>query len=190
MSEKLTPNLSSETIIQQTECWLRSFIIQYNICPFAEKVFLKQQIDICVIDEVDWENCLLALIDQIMVLEATDEIETALLVYPVAVDNFDKYLEFLAIANQLIEDQEHTGKYLLASFHPDYCFEGEDENDASNYTNRSPWPMIHIIRHSSIEKGLQYYKNPEQIPENNIKLTREIGTEFLRKLRARCMRPE
>ena len=178
---------SAQTIIKQTQSWVNCFIIHYNICPFAEKVVSDQRIEYRVVDQPDMEDCLLALIEQIIILDGNDETETALLIFPNAVENFDRYLEFLAIANQLIEDQGYSDQFQLASFHPEYCFEGDDQDDAANFTNRAPWPMIHIIRQSSIEKGLKFYENPEQIPVRNIKLTRELGFDFLSELRARCM---
>jgi len=180
----------ADTIIQQTKNWVNDFIIEYDICPFAEHVVEKQRIDYYVIDELNLENCLLQTIEQLINLDNSEDIETALLIFPEAVENFDDYLEFLAIANQLLEDQGFANDYQLASFHPDYCFEGEDKNDAANFTNRAPWPMLHLIRQSSIEQGLKFYKHPEQIPVRNIKLTRELGYEFLSELRQRCMRVE
>ncbi len=179
--------LSENVIIQQTECWINNFIIKYNICPFAEHVVVANLIAYHVIYEEDIEDCLMLLIQHLSDLRKNDKIETALLIFPASVEDFDHYLEFLAIANQLIEDQDYSDDFQLASFHPDYCFEGEDMEDPANFTNRAPWPMLHLIRQSSIEHGLKYYKNPEQIPINNIKLTRELGADFLTKLRNRCL---
>ena len=89
--------------------------------------------------------------------------------------HFDNYLDLLDIANQLLEDLHYAGTYQLASFHPDYRFAGSAENDASNFSNRSPYPMLHVIRESSLEKAIANYPNVEQVPENNIKKLREIG---------------
>ena len=88
----------------------------------------------------------------------------------------------IATAAKLFVDQGYEGVYQLASFHPDYCFAGEDENDPANYTNRSPYPMLHIIREASIEQALKSYPNPELIPERNIELTRKLGLEKIRTL--------
>lgn len=189
MQNKLK-NLTANNIIQQTENWVNEFIIKYNICPFAEHVVTKQLIEYCVIKDTSIEDCLLQMIEQLLKLDSSKNTETALLIFPYSVDDFDSYLEFLAIANQLIEDQGLSDDYQLASFHPDYCFAGEDKIDAANFTNRSPWPMLHLIRQSSIEQGLKFYQHPEQIPIRNIKLTRELGYEFLSALRERCMRIE
>ncbi len=182
--------LDKEAIIQQTERWIKSFIIHYNICPFAEKVVIEKKIEYKVIPDSDVATCLEALIDEIIRLDSSTEIETTLLIFPEVATEFDDYLEFLDIANQLIEDQGLDDDFQIASFHPGYCFHGEAKNDAANFTNRSPWPMLHIIRQSSIEKALQFYKNPELIPEHNIKLTRDLGYELLSQLREQCMRPE
>ncbi|PCJ48666.1 MAG: hypothetical protein COA74_08125 [Gammaproteobacteria bacterium] len=178
---------TAKQIIIQTENWINRFIISHNICPFAEQVVVTNRIEISVIDNKKIEDCLIQLIEKLVKLAANDSIETALLIFPEAVKDFDDYLEFLAIANQLIEDQGFTQEFQLASFHPDYCFEGEEKNDPANFTNRSPWPMLHLIRQSSIDKGLKFYEHPEQIPDNNIKLTRELGYEFLKELRQQCM---
>jgi len=181
-------NQSSSTIIKQTEKWIDSFIIHYNICPFAKQVVDNQRIDYQVVSNPEIEDCLIYLIEYLIKLDTDKNFETALLIFPESVGDFDGYLEFLAIANQLIEDQGFDQDFQLASFHPDYCFEGEDEDDPANFTNRAPWPMLHLIRQASIEKGLAFYPNPQQIPKDNIKLTRELGFEFLQKLRESCMR--
>lgn len=189
-NETVRASLSADGInlvIEQTKCWVNKFIIHYDICPFAENVVSNNSIDYQVIAETEMEDCLLAMMEHLIQLDQSNEIETALLIFPKAVKDFDDYLEFLAIANQLIEDQGFDVDFQLASFHPDYCFEGDDPTDAANFTNRSPWPMLHLIRQSSIEKGLKFYKNPELIPEQNIKLTRELGADFLAKLREQCL---
>lgn len=178
---------TSTSPIEQTKNWVNSFIIEYDICPFAEKVVTDQRIEYYVINDSNIEDCLIKLIEYLFKLQTNDKIETALLIFPEAVADFDDYLEFLAIANQLLEEQGFADDFQLASFHPDYCFEGEDSQDAANFTNRAPWPMLHLIRQSSIETGLKFYDNPEQIPVRNIKLTRELGYQFLNQLRNRCM---
>jgi hypothetical protein len=86
-----------------------------------------------------------------------------------------------------MEQEGYEGTYQLASFHPDYCFEGEDKNDAANYTNRSVYPMLHLLREDSITKALALYKNPELIPEHNIQLAREKGLLYMQMLRAACL---
>lgn len=119
-------------------------------------------------------------------MDNNDNIETSLLIFPESLKDFDDYLDFLEIANALMHKQGYEGIYQLASFHPHYYFEGADENDAANYTNRSPYPMLHILREASLERALLNYPDPENIPGRNIKLTRELGLDVMQKLLADC----
>ena len=107
--------------------------------------------------------------------------ETSLLIYPDTFQSFDSYLDFLDYSNSLLDDLNYTGIYQIASFHPEYRFEGSTEDDASNFTNRSPYPMLHLIRETDLEKAIASYPNIEQVPENNIKKLRGIGYEKMKK---------
>ena len=89
----------------------------------------------------------------------------------------------------MLIEQDYEGIYQLASFHPEYCFAGEDETDAANYTNRSPYPMLHLIREASLEKALQNYPDAELIPERNIALARSKGLAEMKHLLERCLQP-
>ncbi len=154
-------------------------MIGLNLCPFASQPFQNNSIEYTVSSGNSTEQHLQQLADCFTRLDArinnSADIETSLLIYPEAYQKFDNYLELLDYANQLLEDLNYTGIYQIASFHPDYRFEGSAENDASNFSNRSPYPMLHLIRESSLEKAIVNYPNIEQIPENNIKKLREIG---------------
>jgi hypothetical protein len=110
------------------------------------------------------------------------DIQTTILVFPSGFDNFEEYLDMLGLANLLIFQGGYGGIYQLASFHPNYCFDGEAENDPANYTNRSPYPLLHILRESSVEAALKLYPQPERIPEHNIAKARKLGAEFLQAL--------
>jgi hypothetical protein len=173
-------------VITATQKWLNTFIIPHNICPFAKKVVDEQKIRFTVQTANTIESALFALIAECELLDNQIEIETSLLIYPELFSDFDAYLDFLEIANDLLIEQGYEGVYQLASFHPHYCFDGVTENDASNYTNRSPYAMLHLIREQSIEQVLQYYVNPEAIPERNIALTRTFGLSVLQQLLADC----
>lgn len=173
-------------IKQQTETWLKTVIIHYNICPFARAVVEKNTVHYYVDESVIMEENLQTLIEEAQRLDNDVEIETTLLIYAHAFAGFDEFLDYLELANQLLSLQGYDGLYQLASFHPHYCFEGSDETDAANYTNRSPYPMLHLIREASIEKALEFYPNPENIPTRNIKLTRELGLEKMQALLAAC----
>ena len=174
--------MDQQQIINTTQNWLTAFIIGYNICPFARHVHEAGSIRYRVLDSGKTERSLVELVAECRHLDAEPATETTLLILAKGYAQFDDFLDLTAMAEQLLEDQGYEGVYQLASFHPDYCFAGEDENDPANYTNRSPYPMLHIIREASIEQALKTYPTPELIPERNIKLTRKLGLEKIQAL--------
>ena len=179
---------SEQHIIQQTKNWVKDIVIGLNLCPFASRPFNDNTIEYTVALKHDdnplIEQHLYQLADCFNKLDETADIETSLLIFPEGYSDFDKYLDLLDIANQLLVDLNYSGIYQLASFHPDYRFEGSAEDDASNFTNRSPYPMLHLIREASLEQALANYPGIEQVPEDNIKKLREIGyQEMLAKLK-------
>jgi len=173
---------SNKTVISRTKNWLSTFIIQHNICPFAKREFERNSIHYEVVASHQLEEQLQALIQACRQLDANSDIETSLLIYPDGLINFDDYLDFLALANALMHKQGYEGVYQLASFHPDYCFEGAEQEDASNFTNRSPYPMLHLIREASLEKVLANFTDPENIPLRNIEYLRQLGVEKIKEL--------
>jgi hypothetical protein len=191
---------SNSEITSHTKKWLSRFIIEHNICPFAKREFDKSDKDgngggihYEVVVSETLENQLQELIYSCEQLdresdveEGEEGLETSLLILPNGLSDFDDYLDFLDLANELMHKQGYEGVYQLASFHPDYCFDGVDADDASNYTNRSPYPMLHLIREASIEKVLAHYPNPEGIPVRNIEYTRDMGVKSLELLLANC----
>lgn len=174
--------MDKKLIIKRTEHWFSSFIIKFNICPFAKREYDRKSIHFSVNNATDIEQCLEILFKECLRLDSHPDIETTLVIYPNNFTQFEDYLDFVSIAEALLEEQNYQGTYQLASFHPDYCFEGEPSSDPANYTNRSPYPMLHLIRESSIERALKSYPDPEQIPEKNIKLTRSMGLAKLHAL--------
>jgi hypothetical protein len=176
---------SNQAVIQQTKNWVEEIVIGLNLCPFASQPFHNDAIEYTVNSGDSTEQHLQQLAYCFARLDARSntkaDIETSLLIYPDAYQTFDSYLDLLDIANQLLKDLHYTGIYQLASFHPDYRFAGSLENDASNFSNRSPHPMLHVIRESSLEKAISSYPNIEQVPENNIKNLRAIGYQEMQK---------
>lgn len=183
--------MTHQHIINSTQKWVSSFIIDLNICPFARREQQRNSIRYQVAPTERLENVLELLIAECAYLEVHPETETTLLILPAGFSDFDDYLDMLAIAEQLLIEQGYEGIYQLASFHPDYRFEmaseTENENDPANYTNRSPYPMLHIIREASIERAIANYPDPENIPARNIKLTRELGLQKLKAILAACI---
>ena len=176
----------SEAIISQIRCWVKSVIIDLNFCPFARRVYEDDAIHYRSVAESALPACLHALVDECIALDKQDRFETSLLIFPQAFSRFDDFLDFIELANALLIDHGYEGVYQLAHFHPHYCFADVAEDDASNYTNRSPWPMLHLIREASLEQALQSFPDPENIPERNIKLAREKGSKTLQALLDAC----
>jgi hypothetical protein len=172
--------------IEATRTWLKTVIVGYNICPFAKRELDKNSVNFAVEFSTDWEQCLLNLIMECEKLDHQPDIETSLLIYAGAFADFDDYLDFIGLAEALLIAQGYEGIYQLASFHPDYCFEDATPDDPANYTNRSPYPMLHLLRESSIEQALAHYPDPENIPQRNISLTRAEGLAKMKALLAAC----
>ncbi len=179
--------MSQNPVISAARQWIESFIIPFNICPFAKREFQNDRIRYQCLSGQNLDDHLFNLITECRYLDQHPETETTLLIYPDAFAAFDDFLDFLSLAEQLLYQQGFEGIYQLASFHPLYCFEGSDDNDPANYTNRSPYPMLHLIREASIEKALKHYPHdPASIPENNIQLLRKMGLTKLMALLAHC----
>jgi hypothetical protein len=180
-------NTSAEKVIEKTKSWIIKVIVANNFCPFAAKEMKQNSINYNVVSENETAACLQELINTCELLDRNNTIETSFIIFPNAFKNFDDYLDVLEIAEELLVAQGYEGIYQLASFHPQYCFEGVVEDDAANYTNRSIYPMFHLLREASIEKALAHYPNPEKIPETNIDFARKKGLAYMQLLRESCL---
>ena len=180
-------NLINQIVVNQTYCWVKSVIIKHNFCPFARRELERNSIRYCVNRDTELEPALQAVIDECICLDDNKDTETTLLIFSEGFSDFDDYLDLVELAQDLLADQGYEGIYQLASFHPNYCFEGAEQDDVANYTNRSPYPMMHLIREASMEKALESYPEPEKIPERNVEYARELGMEEMqRQLEACC----
>lgn len=166
---------TAQTVIQHTKNWIDEVVIGLNLCPFASRPFNEDRIDYIVAQSDQTEQHLQQLADCFTRLDKQSNIETILLILPQSYEVFDDYLELLHLSNLLLEELNYSGHYQLASFHPNYQFEASEVNDASNFTNRSPYPMLHLLREGSIEKAIRSYENIDEVPQNNIKKLRKIG---------------
>lgn len=172
--------------IHHTQKWLETVVIAHNFCPFANRELIKQSIRFEVIDSQDIETCLEALILACENLDEHITIETTLLIIPNGFADFEAYLDLVDIAERLLEARRYEGTYQLASFHPNYCFIDASPDDPANYTNRSPYPMLHLLREATIERSLKNIDDPESIPLNNIERARSIGLDALQKQLENC----
>ncbi len=178
--------MTDSAVIAQTTQWINSVVIGCNFCPFAAKAVLRKSIRYVVLQETTLESALEALVDELNFLDRTEDIETTLLIFPKHFPDFEDYLDLVELAENLSIEQGYEGVYQIASFHPDYCFEGAEADDPANYTNRSPYPMLHLLREDSISKALDHYIDPEGIPERNIAFAQEKGLRYMQLLRAAC----
>lgn len=170
--------MSTQTqYIESVKYWLEKSIIGYNFCPFAKREFDNNKIHYEVVDDANTAEQLHALVNEFQRLDKEPEIETTLVIFPIGLESYFTYLDFLEVAQELLCDEGYEGIYQLASFHPDYCFADVKQDDPSNYTNRSPQPVVHIIREQSLEKVLQKHPDPASIPERNIQVATEKGKQ-------------
>lgn len=169
---------------RKTLGWVRDFVVGLNLCPFARPLLGSNVLRVKVCEATDDKGVAGALVDEIEIIQKASESEvaTTLVVFPNALQRFDAYLAFLDGAQQLLEEMDLLGVLQLASFHPDYQFAGEPIEAASHFTNRAPFPMIHLLREDMVTRALEAYPNPEQIPERNIQKLEDLGRERLQQM--------
>jgi hypothetical protein len=176
-------NVNKEVYILKTRRWLANFVIGYNLCPFAKLPFQTDKIRYKVYEGDNLEQLALDLTDEILLLKSVpaSEIETTLIIHPNVLNDFYDYNDFLEITDNILLQTGMTGELQIASFHPDYQFAETAHEDAENFTNRSPFPMLHLLREASVEKATTFYPDVEGIPERNIEKMRELGAKGLLK---------
>ena len=149
----------SQQIIDQTKNWITKVVIGCNFCPFAAKVIKQQTVFYKVETATAIEDCLETFLQEVTRLNNDSSIETAFLIFPNTFERFDDYLDLVSMAEKLLKQKGYNGIYQLASFHPLYRFADSDVDDAANYTNRSLYPMLHLLRESSIDNALETFRS-------------------------------
>ena len=177
---------NAEKLIAQTKKWITDVVVGCNFCPFAGRELQQNSIHYEVSSSTDLPAILEAFLLECERLN-TQPVETSLLILPAAVPGFNGYLQLVALAEKLLKKYKYEGVYQVAGFHPLYAFSGAPAGDAANYTNRSPYPMLHLLREASVEKALKQYPHPEQIPARNIAFAREKGAAYFQLLRSYCL---
>lgn len=180
-------SFSDDTIVEHTEAWIRQVVVGCNFCPFAAKALLQKSVRYRVVRGPEAPGIMGLLAEELQHLDEQPGVETTFIILPENFLDFEAYLELAEAAGELIVNEDYEGVYQVASFHPLYCFDGEPASDPANYTNRSPYPMLHLLREASIEKALAHYKDPEGIPERNIDFARKKGLAYMEALRAACL---
>jgi len=179
--------LKSEKTVSSTKQWVNSVVVGLNLCPFAKRELALQRARFAVTEARTETELLEALEAELDLLGRDAAIETTLLIHPRVLQDFHDYNQFLSLADGLLTQMHLEGIFQIASFHPDYRFAGTDVDDAENYSNRSPLPMLHILREESVEKAIAAYADVEQIPVRNIELLNSIGSKKLKALLIACV---
>ncbi len=176
--------LAQETIIAATQTWVEKAVIGLNLCPFAKAVQVKNQIRYALSCAQTTEALLSDFINELQHLTAADpaKLDTTLLIHPLVLTDFLDYNDFLDVADTVIDELGLTGQIQVASFHPHYQFAGSGPDDIENYTNRSPYPCLHLLREASIERAVAAFPDAGQIYDKNIETLRRIGPEGWRLL--------
>lgn len=171
------PAESHDAVIAATRHWLTEAVIGLNLCPFAKAVHVKDQIRYAVSEAVNMEDVLTDLEVELQTLVAADPdtVDTTLLILPHALGDFLDYNDCLFFADRMIRQLRLEGSVQIASFHPAYQFEDSEPDDIENYTNRAPYPILHLLREDSIERAVSAFPDAEDIYERNQETLRRIG---------------
>jgi hypothetical protein len=177
-----------DTVIAETRAWVRRAVIGLNLCPFARAVDVKDRMRYIVSDRADPAVILEQMLVEFGQLAATpvEEIETTLLILTAAFADFLDFNDFLEQAERRLRRAGLEGEFQIASFHPAYQFAGTEADDIGNATNRSPWPTLHLLRESSIDRAVASMENPDSIYEANIETMQRLGKEGWAALREQC----
>ena len=166
-----------EQVLEKTRHWLEAAVIGLNLCPFAKAVYVKNQVRLVVSKARHADDLLEELDRELDLLVATpaSEIDTTLLIHPTLFGDFLDFNDFLEVAEGVVDEHELEGVIQLASFHPQFQFDGTELDDISNYTNRAPFAILHLLREGSVERALEAFPQADAIFEANIATLEKLG---------------
>ncbi|MEM7371677.1 MAG: DUF1415 domain-containing protein [Bacteroidota bacterium] len=180
----------SHTYIERSQRWVESVVIGLNLCPFAARVSRAGQIRYQLSQAKESEELLEELnreLDHLLTV-SPEETDTTVLIHPHVLNDFLDYWDFIEITEALLAEKELEGIIQIATFHPAYQFEGTEADSAENYSNRSPYPMLHLLREDSMSVAIDSHPDPEGIPDENVERLRGLGREYLTQLRDEVMK--
>ncbi|NMM11098.1 MAG: DUF1415 domain-containing protein [Polaromonas sp.] len=171
--------MTDQEVLKQTRQWLEVAVIGLNLCPFAKAVYVKNQVRMVVSHARHADDLLEELDRELKLFVATpaEEVDTTLLIHPTLFEEFLDFNDFLAIAEDVVNEHGLEGVVQLASFHPKFQFDGTAPEDIGNYTNRAPFAIMHLIREASIDRAVEAFPEAEAIFEVNIKTLEKLGHE-------------
>ena len=169
--------MNHEEVVAATREWIEKAVIGLNLCPFAKSVYVKNQVRIVVSDARHIDAFLEDLDRELDYLAEVDpeETDTTLLIHPTLFPDFLDFNDVHQIADEAVVEHELDGVIQIASFHPEYQFEGTEPDDITNYTNRAPFPTLHLIREDSLDKAVEAFPEAETIYERNIETMKKLG---------------
>ena len=172
-----TAMVTAETAVQATQRWLERAVIGLNLCPFAKAVHLKQQIRWATSAATDTATLRADLVRELEWLRdiPAEQTDTTVLIHPQVLGDFADYNDFLDVADAALAELHLDGEIQIASFHPDYQFAGTAPDDIDNFSNRAPFPTLHLLRESSIDKAVAAFPDAADIYERNIETLRRLG---------------
>lgn len=175
----MTSTPSSLDPLTATRQWIERAVIGLNLCPFAKAVYVKEQVRLVLSDASTPEALLEELAEELVLLRDTpaEQIDTTLIVHPDVLTDFLDYNDFLDNADAAVEALDLDGVLQVASFHPDYQFAGAAVDDVANFTNRSPFPTLHLLREDSVERAVAAFPDPDVIVERNIETLERLGQD-------------
>ncbi|HEY8097727.1 MAG TPA: DUF1415 domain-containing protein [Methylobacter sp.] len=173
----ILPESQCQTALTMTRTWVDKAVIGLNLCPFAKAVQVKGQVRYVVSDAKNIDVLYRDLLGELEHLASADpaDVDTCLLIHPHVLRNFLDYNDFLDLADEAIEELDLAGVIQIASFHPDYQFAGTEPDDIENYTNRSPYPVLHLLREDSIEAAVEAFPDAAEIYERNQATMQRLG---------------
>lgn len=185
-----TQALESQEIIAITDCWINRFVVELNLCPFARRELEAGRVRYSVSLATSADELITMLADELQLLDNSTHIETTFVVHPGAFLDFSDYNLFLDEVDELLRQMDYEGQFQVASFHPDYQFAGTEPADAENYSNRSPYPMLHLLREDSVSRAVANHPAVKDIPNANIERLNAMGSLQLEELRVQCFEVE
>lgn len=169
--------MNVKKVLGDTQTWLERAVIGLNLCPFAKAVHVKKQIRYVVSDATGQEDLLTMLEAELALIARTpaSEIDTTLLIHPLVLNDFIDFHFFQQEAEALLKRMDLVGVFQIASFHPQFEFAGADKDDIANYTNRAPYPTLHLLREASIARAVAAFPDAADIYERNIETLKKLG---------------
>jgi uncharacterized protein len=171
--------MNHDEVLAAMRQWLEKAVIGLNLCPFARSVYVKEQVRMVVSDARHLDAFLEQLDDELALLASTDaeKVDTTLLIHPTLFPDFLDFNDIVGIAEEAIAEHDLEGVIQIASFHPHFQFEGSAPDDITNYTNRAPYPTLHLLREDSLARAIEHYPDAEGIYQRNIETMKKLGHE-------------